>query len=430
MSEVATRSPVRDPLSLRVGRRIREARSRSGLTQAALAGERYTKAYISALENGLIRPSVKALDYLAGRLGTTPGWLMASDARTWTRLEADLELASGNWQKAADAYAELLEGVSDRTQRAEILRGLAEALARLDHGAEAVRAAAEAVELFEAAGRDVDAALASYWLAAGLYYQDNVADSRQILIAILGRVRAGLKVEPDFKVRLLMALSSNESREGNHQAALAYLEEVRGLADSLDDRRRAAFLFDLAYSYCESGDFEAAIRTGYASLALYAASNTTTEMAKVENEMALAHLGAGSLERAAELAAAAHARFVQLGDERQLAHVLETQAQIAATRGDWAEALRLSAESIGVAKTTNNLGAEAAAGLTAARAHVALADLEAAERSFSDAADAARQLKRVALLRRVLTEWADLRAAMGDHERAFALSREALQTAP
>jgi tetratricopeptide (TPR) repeat protein len=355
---------------------------------------------------------------------------MASDARTWTRLEADLELASGNWQKAADAYAELLEGVSDRTQRAEILRGLAEALARLDHGAEAVRAAAEAVELFEAAGRDVDAALASYWLAAGLYYQDNVADSRQILIAILGRVRAGLKVEPDFKVRLLMALSSNESREGNHQAALAYLEEVRGLADSLDDRRRAAFLFDLAYSYCESGDFEAAIRTGYASLALYAASNTTTEMAKVENEMALAHLGAGSLERAAELAAAAHARFVQLGDERQLAHVLETQAQIAATRGDWAEALRLSAESIGVAKTTNNLGAEAAAGLTAARAHVALADLEAAERSFSDAADAARQLKRVALLRRVLTEWADLRAAMGDHERAFALSREALQTAP
>ena len=430
MSEVATRSPARDPLSLRVGGRIREARSRAGLTQAALAGDRYTKAYVSALENGLIKPSVKALDYLASRLGTTPGWLMSSDAPTWTRLEADLELASGDWQKAADAYAELLHGVTDRTQRAEVLRGLAEAQARLDHGAEAVRAASESVELFEAAGRDVDAALASYWLAAGLYYQDNVAESKAILTVILGKVRAGLKVEPDFKLRLLMAMSSNESREANHQTALAYLEEVRGLADTLDDRRRAAFLFDLAYSYCESGDFEAAIRTGYASLALYAASNTTTEMAKVENEMALAHLGAGSLVRAAELAASADARFVQLGDDRQRAHVLETQSQIAAARGDWAEALRLSGESIALARNTNNLDAQAAAGLTAARAHAALGDMDAAERSLAAAADAARQLKRAVLLRHVLTEWADLRAAMGDHERAFALTREALKTAP
>jgi tetratricopeptide (TPR) repeat protein len=398
------------------------------LTQQALAGDRYTKAYISALENGLIKPSVKALDYLAGRLGTTPGWLMASEAPTWTRLEADLELAAGNWEKAADAYDELLVGVSERVQRAEILRGLAEAHARLDRGAEAVRMAAEAAELFEAAGREVDAALASYWLAAGLYYQDNVAESKAVLVAILAKVRAGLKVEPDFKLRLLMALSSNESREGNHQGALAYLEEVRGLADTLDDRRRAAFLFDLAYSYCESGDFEAAIRTGYASLALYSASNTTTEIARVESEMALAHLGSGNLGRAAELAASAHARFENLGDDRQRAHVIETQAQIAAARGDWPDALSLSAQSAQLAQETNNLDALAAAKLTAARAHVALGDMDAGERSFSDAADAARQLKRPLVLRRVLTEWADLRAALGDHERAFALSREALST--
>lgn len=429
MAQALTRSQVRDPLSLRVGGRIREARTRAGLTQQALAGDRYTKAYISALENGLIRPSVKALDYLATRLGTTPGWLMASEAPTWTRLEADLELAAGNWQKAADAYAELLDASVESVQRAEILRGLAEAHARLDRGAEAVRAAAEAVELFEAAGRDVDAALASYWLAAGLYYQDNVVESKSVLVAILAKVRAGLNVEPDFKVRLLMALSSNESREGNHQGALAYLEEVRGLADTLDDRRRAAFLFDLAYSYCESGDFEAAIRAGYASLALYSASNTTTEMAKIENEMALAHLGAGSIGRAAELAASAQQRFAQLGNDRQLAHVLETQAQIAAARSDWVEALRLSQESIDFARKTDNLAAQAAAGLTAARCHVALGDGGAAEDSFAAAADAARQLKRPAVLRRVLSEWADLLAAQGDHERAFALSREALATA-
>jgi hypothetical protein len=33
------------------------------------------------------------------------------------------------------------------------------------------------------------------------------------------------------------------------------------------------------------------------------------------------------------------------------------------------------------------------------------------------------------MLRRILTGWADLLADQGDHEGAFALSREALQTA-
>jgi transcriptional regulator with XRE-family HTH domain len=429
MPQVVTRSQVRDPLALRVGGRIRDARKRAGLTQEALAGDRYTKAYVSALENGLIKPSVKALDYLAGRLNTTPGWLMASETATWTRLEADLELAAGNWQKAADAYGELLEGTSDRLQRAQILRSLAEAHARLDHGAEAVRAASEAVELFEAEGHEVDGALASYWLSAGMYYQDNVPEARAILAAVLGKVRAGLKVEPDFKVRLLMALSSNASREGDHAQALTYLEEVRALANALDDRRRAAFLFDLAYSYTESGDFEAAIRVGYASLALYAASNTTTEMAKVENEMALAHLGSGNTGRAAKLAASAQTRFEQLGDERQLSHVIETQAQIALAKKDWAAALSFSGRSIELARKTDNLHAEAAALLTAARARVAMKEFDEAATTFAAAADAARQLKRPAVLRGVLTEWADLLAAQGDHERAFALSREALETA-
>jgi transcriptional regulator with XRE-family HTH domain len=427
--QAATRSRVRDPLSVRVGGRIREARIRAGLTQQALAGDHYTKAYVSALENGLIKPSMKALDYLAGRLHTTPGWLMASEAPVWTRLEADLELASGNWQKAADAYAELLGEAADGLSRAEILRGLAEAHARLDHGAEAARAASEAVDLFEAAGREVDAALASYWLSAGLYYQDNVAEARAILAAVLGKVRAGLKVEPDFKVRLLMALSSNASREGEHAQALSYLEEVRGLADTLDDRRRAAFLFDLAYSYTESGDFEAAIRTGYASLALYSASNTTTEIAKVENEMALAHLGSGNLSRATKSAVSAQARFTELGDDRQLAHVFETQAQIALAKKDWAGALSLSEKSIELAAKTHNLDAEAAALLTTAAARVAREELAEAATAFAAAADAARLLKRPALLRRILASWADLRAAQGDHAGAFALSREALDTA-
>ena len=65
-------------IAIAVGGRIRSERKRQGLTQAALAGTRYTKAYISALENGLSKPSVAALSYIADRLACP--WIACSSA--------------------------------------------------------------------------------------------------------------------------------------------------------------------------------------------------------------------------------------------------------------------------------------------------------------------------------------------------------------
>src|SRR3990170_8015864 len=88
------------PLAQAIGARLRVERRRRSLTQAALAGERYTKAYISALENGLAKPSMAALNYLAGRLGIPATRLLSEEGSTWTRLEVDVRLAAGDWQSA------------------------------------------------------------------------------------------------------------------------------------------------------------------------------------------------------------------------------------------------------------------------------------------------------------------------------------------
>ena len=56
-------------LAEQIGVRLRAARLRAGLTQREVAEGRYTKAYVSALENGLIKPSMAALRFLAERLG-------------------------------------------------------------------------------------------------------------------------------------------------------------------------------------------------------------------------------------------------------------------------------------------------------------------------------------------------------------------------
>src|SRR5258708_997816 len=59
-------------LARQVGTRLKAARTRAGVTQRELAEPRYTKGHISALEDGLIKPSIaRALfeELLAGQAG-------------------------------------------------------------------------------------------------------------------------------------------------------------------------------------------------------------------------------------------------------------------------------------------------------------------------------------------------------------------------
>jgi tetratricopeptide (TPR) repeat protein len=413
-------------LAHQIGTRIREARKRVGLTQQQLAGDRYTKAYVSALETGIARPSMVALRYLAERLSLPPSHFLDEQNPQWSRLAVDMTLASGDWQAAADGYLLLLDTAPDDQSRAEILRGRAEALARLDNGREAVAAAAEAARLFSSVGRVADEALARYWLAYGLYLSDQEADAHSLLASLLERVRAGLKVDPDFEMRLLMALAAVASRTGDYARSLTFLETARGLADSLDDRRRAMFLFNLAISYNETGDTEAAIRTGTQGLALLRSAGATFESAQIENTLALAYLGTGNTERAAELAAEARTEFERSGDDRFLSAVLDTEAQIALARGEHAGATLLAKRAIELAQATGNRGVELTAMLTEARALRESGELANAEDCYAAAADIARGGHSSGRTREVLKEWATLRAQVGDHRGAYELTNEAL----
>ena len=417
-------------LAVAIGQRLRTARLRAGLTQEQLAEDRYTKAYVSALEKGLAKPSMAALTFFAGRLGVPASDFLAEDSRAWARLEADLYVASGEWQQALDAYDALLPVAADTRSRAEIQRGRAEALCRLGQGAGAIASAAEAAELFRRLGREADAALATYWLAFAQYNRENVAEATALLASVLERVRGGLQVAPDFEVRVLVALAANASREGEYEPALGYLEEARGLAADLDERRRATLLFALASSYRETGDLEAAIRTGTESLALFRAADAEQETASLENELAMTYLKLGNTERATELASAARNRFERLQDTRWLAHVFDTEAQIALAKGERDDALRLAGEAIVLADATGNHPAKLEALLTRARAEMDGDRFDLAAETYQEAGQLARSHGSKAHLRQVLTEWAATLARLGEHERAYELTREALGGGP
>lgn len=115
-----------------------------------------------------------------------------ADPSAATRLDADLRLASGDWRRAADSYADLAKQATDRRSRAEALRGQAEALMRMDRPHEALPLASEAVDLLKALRRPADAAYATYWLAYAHAQLENTSQARQLLEAVLRAVRAGL----------------------------------------------------------------------------------------------------------------------------------------------------------------------------------------------------------------------------------------------
>src|SRR6266436_1595290 len=80
--------------ALRLGERLRQLRVAAGLTQSDLAGERFSKEYVSQIERGKTRPTRETVEWLAAQLGVDAGFLangVATDARG--RLEGALARA-------------------------------------------------------------------------------------------------------------------------------------------------------------------------------------------------------------------------------------------------------------------------------------------------------------------------------------------------
>jgi tetratricopeptide (TPR) repeat protein len=430
-ARAATSQPARlHPIDGRPGQRIREARLRRGLTQKQLAGDRYTASYVSALEKGLTRASMAALEYLAGRLDLPIDYFVRDDQPLWDRMRADLLLVSEDWQAAADAYTGLLDRALSDLERALVLRGRAEARCRLSQPDEAIKDAARAYEMLVKAGSKTDAAYAAYWLAYANYQLDNLAEARDLVGQVLAEVRAGLSVQSDFKLRLLVALANIEGVEGRSRQALALLEEGRALADDLDAQRRAAFLFSLALKYSDSGDHEAALRTGQQALALYTVTAADREIASLHNTLALAHAELGHVAQARKLAAEALHEANTLHDERLRAHVLDTRARVELAAGKPAEAIAHATEAVDLARAIPNPLVEGDALITRARAHLAAGSLADAEADFTAAAEFFRSSGPRAQLRATLREWAALLVDQQRHPEAVTLLTEAATDDP
>src|SRR5437764_6300145 len=86
--------PAAQPGSARLGERVRQLRVAAGLTQTDLAGDRFSKEYVSQIERGKTRPTRETIEWLAGKLGVDAGFLergVSADERS--RVDAAISRA-------------------------------------------------------------------------------------------------------------------------------------------------------------------------------------------------------------------------------------------------------------------------------------------------------------------------------------------------
>src|ERR687896_363232 len=99
-----TAAPARSTL----GDRVRQLRIAKGLTQTELAGDRFSKEYVSQIERGKTRPTEETLEWLAQRLGVDTGFL-ASGVSADQRGRIETSLARADALSESHQYPEALE---------------------------------------------------------------------------------------------------------------------------------------------------------------------------------------------------------------------------------------------------------------------------------------------------------------------------------
>ena len=163
-----------------LGERVRAGRLAAHLSQAQLGAPHFTRAYVSALELGKIRPSMRALEFLAEKLRLPVASLLTS-AEDVAREQAAEEMAG---DPLAEARELLARGIAQRSA-ADLTRGL-ELAADLDDPAALAERYAELAEARRRAG-DAAGALPALRRAHALraFARDRhlVEDARRVLAA-------------------------------------------------------------------------------------------------------------------------------------------------------------------------------------------------------------------------------------------------------
>jgi len=234
----------------RLGERLRSLRLAAGLTQSEVAGERFSKEYISQIERGKTRPTEESISWLAARLDVDAAFLgggVATDVRG--RIEALLARAEAltevhQYAEAVDLFVTARRDIG-ATGSAELevraLSGEAWALVQEGDARESVELLQVARELAEGPQfSDVDRADILFRLGVCRYKLASIAIAVALFDEALGLANtSGLPCDL-LRADILGWRSRCRRRQRDFDAAREDVEAALELAQGMGDRRVVA----------------------------------------------------------------------------------------------------------------------------------------------------------------------------------------------
>ncbi len=395
-------------VAARVGTNIREVRTKLGLTQAQLAAPEFSISYISAIERGKIRPSLKALSILAKRLDVPLTFLLegspagAAEARavgyspadSGPDLRIDVDLLQSSvlvQQQKYEEAAALLAPIqperitTDQVYRLFVLRG------QIHLG----------LHEYQEAVVDLRAAVTQ---AEGLNDIESIERARNLLgkayfslynytLAMENHVRCNAAIEqghikdPIFALEVYSNLANDYFRHGDQEKAITFYHKALATLEGMnrDSRSFGEKFMEIGQTYKSAGKLVMARDYITRSLALY-------EMRDEQRLFGLTHQHLGkTLEKQNDFDGAEKEYREAITIEEELeddvaASMCHTSlAELLLKRGKKQEAEQEAQEALRFAKRSQNVVTQGQALMALAQIRHDAKDYAAADQLFTEA---------------------------------------------
>src|SRR5689334_9373650 len=238
---------------IRLGERLRQLRVAAGMTQTELAGDRFSKEYVSQIERGKTRPTPETIHWLAERLSVDAGFL-ANGVSADERGRVDAALARCDALVEARRNDEALAEF-DRIRAAVLATGLPELEVRALSGEAIIRLrrseVREAITLLERARAltetnsfsDVERADVLYRLGIARFMLNSVQTAIGLFDEALKIAERSEIPSDQLRSNIFSWRSRCYRRRRDFEAAREDVERALELAEGLNDTRTTAEVY-------------------------------------------------------------------------------------------------------------------------------------------------------------------------------------------
>jgi tetratricopeptide (TPR) repeat protein len=419
-----------------LGARLRQLRVAAGLTQSELAGDRFSKEYLSQIERGKTRPTQETLAWIAERLKVDVTYL--ETGQSWDEY-AVVEAAVTRAEAAVEGqqYEEALEALEDlqhspEARELEFRALMAEAWARMDRGElrPALELLVRARELSELPGfSDVERADALYRMGVCRYKLTSINTAQTLLSEALDLAdRSGMPCDR-LRSHILEWRSRCSRRQRDFEAAREDIERALELAERLDDSLTVAHVTFQASIVAErNGQWLHARTLAERAKELYESHGDRLNLGRMLNNLGGLNYLLGKPEDAIDYMKRAFSVALEVGSEADAAQAVSSLAQVHLGAGDWTLAEQQARHALELLEGRPDFLDEIGnAQIVLGRALLEQGRLDEAEHVLAEAELSLSQLSSASHRAVAWTAQGDLASRRGDDSAAAALYRRAAE---